>query len=274
MDINASIIDQRVRGIATSHASVLEGDEDKRRSAAFVLLCIKTVLDFDDDEALECLTDGGQDAGIDGIHVGDVQDGELTVTLFQGKYKRDLEGQAGYPANAIQKVISTVTALFDPDRPIMLHQKLEVQVEDARSRVRDGHIPTVRVILCNNGKVWGPDGQQLIDNFASAQVSWEHVNHERLVQLLKKRAPVNDTLQLKGRAVVEDFNYRRVLIGKVPVEEIRALFDRHGDLLLERNIRRYLGLHENRVNVGIRNTLLTSGKRPNFYFYNNGITVE
>jgi hypothetical protein len=273
MDINASIIDQRVRGLAEAHAAVLEGDEDKRRSAAFVLLCIKTVLDFDDDDAFECLTDGGQDAGIDGIHVGDVQDGEFTVTLFQGKYKRDLEGQSAYPANAIQKVISTVTALFDPDRPITLHKKLEAQVEDARSRVRDGHIPTVRVILCNNGKKWGPDGQEFIDNFASTQVSWEHVNHERLVQLLKKRAPVNDTLQFRGRAVVEDFNYRRVLIGKVPVEEIKALFDRHGDLLLERNIRRYLGLHESRVNVGIRTTLLTASKRPNFYFYNNGITV-
>lgn len=273
MDINASIIDQRVRGIAETHAAVLVGDDDKRRSAAFVLLCIKTVLDFDDDDAWECLTDGGQDAGIDGIHVGDVQDGEFTVTLFQGKYKRDLEGAAAYPANAIQKVISTVTALFDPDRPITLHEKLEALVEDARSRVRDGHIPTVRVILCNNGKIWGSDGQEFIDSFGSAQVSWEHVNHERLVQMLKKRAPVNDTLQLKGRAVVEDFNYRRVLIGKVPVEEIKALFDRHGDLLLERNIRRYLGLHENRVNVGIRTTLLTSAKRANFYFYNNGITV-
>ncbi len=273
MDINASIIDQRVRGLAETQAAVLVGDDDKRRSAAFVLLCIKTVLDFDDDDALECLTDGGQDAGIDGIHVGDVQDGEFTVTLFQGKYKRDLEGAAAYPANAIQKVISTVTALFDPDRPITLHEKLEALVEDARSRVRDGHIPTVRVILCNNGKIWGSDGQEFIDSFGSAQVSWEHVNHERLVQMLKKRAPVNDTLQLKGRAVVEDFNYRRVLIGKVPVEEIKALFDRHGDLLLERNIRRYLGLHENRVNAGIRTTLLTSAKRTNFYFYNNGITV-
>lgn len=273
MDINASIIDQRVRGLAETHAAILQGDEDKRRSAAFVLLCIKTVLDLEDDDALECLTDGGQDAGIDGIHIGDVKDGEFVVTLFQGKYKRDLDGQAGYPANAIQKVISTVVALFDPDKPITLHQKLEAEVEDARSRVRDGHIPTVRTVLCNNGKKWGADGKELIDNFASTQVSWEHVNHERLVQLLKKRAPVNDTLQLKGRAVVEDFNYRRVLIGKVPVGEVRALFDRHGDLLLERNIRRYLGLHENRVNSGIQNTLLTPTKRPNFYFYNNGITV-
>ena len=73
------------------------------------------------------------------------------------------------------------------------------------------------MILCNNGKIWGSDGQDFIDSFGSAQVSWEHVNHERLVQMLKKRAPVNDTLQLKGRAVVEDFNYRRVLIGKAKV---------------------------------------------------------
>lgn len=53
MDINASIIDQRVRGIAETHAAVLVGD---------------------------------------------------------------------------------------PDRPITLHEKLEALVEDARSRVRDGHI--------------------------------------------------------------------------------------------------------------------------------------
>jgi hypothetical protein len=273
MDINASIIDQRVRGLMETQAARLEGDDDKRRSAAFVLLCIKTVLDFDDDEAFECLTDGGQDAGIDGIHVGDVQDGEFFVTLFQGKYKRDLDGHAGYPANAIQKVISAIGALFDPDKQISLRDKLEARVEDARSLVRDGHIPTVRVILCNNGRKWGADGDELINNLGAAQVSWEHVNHERLVQMLKKRAPVSDVLQLIGRAVVEDFNYRRVLIGKVQVQEIKALFDRHGDLLLERNIRRYLGLHENRVNLGIRSTLRTAGKRPNFYFYNNGITV-
>src|ERR1700678_1374558 len=113
MDINASIIDQRVRGLAEAHAARLDGDEDKRRSAAFVLLCIKTVLDLDDDEAFECLTDGGQDAGIDGIHVGDVEDGEFVVTLFQGKYKRDLEGQAAYPTNAVEKIVLSVRALFD-----------------------------------------------------------------------------------------------------------------------------------------------------------------
>jgi len=47
---------------------------------------------------------------------------------------------------------------------------------------------------------------------------------------------------------------------------------RHGDRLLEKNIRRYLGLQGNRVNEAIRTTL-ESGEQGNFYFYNNGITL-
>lgn len=46
----------------------------------------------------------------------------------------------------------------------------------------------------------------------------------------------------------------------------------HGDRLLERNIRRYLGLHGNRVNEGIRATL-QSGQPSNFYFFNSGLTL-
>lgn len=280
MDINASIIDQQVRGLATQHQSTLEGDEGKRHSAAFVLLCIKTKLDIDDTDALECLTDGGGDQDIDGIHVADVRDNEFVITLFQGKYKKDLDGRAGYPANSIKKLIGTVGAIFDPDKQISLHQgrpgtgDLKAIIEEVRSLVRDGNIPIVRVILCNNGQKWGKDGDELIQNSGlGSQVTWEHLNHERLVQMLQRRKSVTDELQLEGSGVVEQFNYRRVLIGKIPVTEIKSLFDRHGDLLLERNIRRYLGMHENRVNSAIRWTLIDQSRRPNFYFYNNGITI-
>ncbi len=49
--------------------------------------------------------------------------------------------------------------------------------------------------------------------------------------------------------------------------------DAHGDRLLERNIRRYLGLLGNRVNEGIRQTLQDPEERSNFFFYNNGVTL-
>jgi hypothetical protein len=51
------------------------------------------------------------------------------------------------------------------------------------------------------------------------------------------------------------------------------LFNKHGDLLLDRNVRRFLGLQGNRVNLGIQHTLNTEAERSNFYFYNNGITL-
>lgn len=64
----------------------------------------------------------------------------------------------------------------------------------------------------------------------------------------------------------------RVLVGRVAVQHIAELFERHGERLLQRNIRRYLGLHSSRVNLAIHDTLL-SGSADKFYFYNNGITV-
>jgi hypothetical protein len=67
-------------------------------------------------------------------------------------------------------------------------------------------------------------------------------------------------------------NFSRVCIGRIPVTEIATLMKTHGERLLERNIRRYLGLHGNRVNEGIRDTLQDSYP-ANFYFLNNGLTL-
>ena len=88
MSINVGIIDQRVRKLAEDLTSEFEerlnikNDEVKQRSTAFVFLSVKTVLDLPDEEALDCLTEGGNDFGIDALHVGDVEDGEFVVTLF------------------------------------------------------------------------------------------------------------------------------------------------------------------------------------------------
>lgn len=65
-----------------------------------------------------------------------------------------------------------------------------------------------------------------------------------------------------GKAIVEDFNFSRVFIGKVAVREIARIMDAHGDRLLERNVRGYLGLQGGQtVNLGIRNTLTSTAAR-------------
>ena len=156
---------------------------------------------------------------------------------------------------------------------IQFNQRLLAKVEEARSLIRDGYIPQVRALGCNNGIEWNASSQEAIDRSGFGdQVTWEHINHEHLIKILQASKPVKDTLQLSGKAVVEDMNFSRVLVGRISITEIAALIERHGERLLERNIRRYLGLQGNRVNEGIRDTL-NSDEKNNFYFYNNGITL-
>ncbi len=279
MNINASIVDQRIIGIIEDHADWLTvgNDINKKKSAAFVLLCMSTALEFTLEEAAELLTEGGNDAGVDGLHIGEVDDGEFIVTLFQGKYKvKDLSGTANFPENGVQKAVNTVQVLFDPYRKVALNKRIAPKIEEIRSLIRDAYIPIVRVILCNNGDIWSEQAGTWITEAKTdfgESVNFIHFNHNSIVKILQRSKQVDTTLILNGQAIVEDMNFMRVLVGRVSVQEIQRLFNDHGDNLLERNIRRYLGLHTNRVNSAIHETLCNHTTSDKFYFYNNGITV-
>jgi hypothetical protein len=280
MDINASIIDQRLSGVQdeireqASDELKINNDEIKLKSLAFVYLCVKTMLDLDADSAFDCLTEGGDDFGVDAMHLTEEIDGEFSVTLFQGKYKAKLDGESEFGENAINKLINSIRHIFDPAAELgTINDRLRTKVETARSMIRDGHIPRVRAIACNNGSKWNDKGQTAIELAGfGEQVSWEHVNHDVLINILQKIKPVDETLRLTGKAIIEDMDFSRVCIGRIQVSEIAALMKTHGEKLLQRNIRSYLGLHGNRVNEGIRTTL-QSDKPSDFYFFNNGLTL-
>ena len=275
MSLNASIIEQRVVKLVDDHRDTLgPGNDDQLRTKAFVWLATSTVLDLPLEEALPLVTDGGQDLAIDALHVGDIVDGEFAVTLLQCKYKRKPVGR--FPANDVGKVAQVVGVLFDPDLPPP-HARIEVKarVEEIRSLVREGNMPTVRVVLCNNGERWGEDAESIIANarLPNEQVVWQYVGPDELVGFMQRPREVNDDLRFVGEAIVEEFDFCRVLVGKVSVTELARLVATYGDRLLERNIRRYLGLRNNRVNQGIASTLRSPEKRSNFYFFNNGVTL-
>ena len=280
MNIEASIIDQRLSSIIgnirePAAEQLRISDPTKLKSLAFVYLCVKTVLDLDDEETFDCLTEGGGDFGVDAIHISEEYDGEFTVSLFQAKYKHtDFSGNSNFPESGINSLIRAIRLLFNPAAELQhINARLLAKVEEARSLIRDGFIPQVRSIACNNGLKWTSATDEIIAcaSFGD-QVTWEHFNHTSLVKILQASKSVTDSLRLNGKAIVEDMDYSRILVGRISVTEIAGLISRHGDRLLERNIRRYLGLQGNRVNEAIRLTLETP-ERSNFYFYNNGITL-
>jgi len=283
MNLNASIVDQRVgklmEDLRAPAADLLnlKGDEVRLRSLAFLFLCVKELLDLDTDDAIDCLTEGGGDFGVDALHVSEEVDGEFGVTIFQAKYKhgdKGLEANADFPATGVEALVQAVRHIFDPSSDLgAINDRLRTRVEEVRALIRDGYLPRVRVVACNNGQRWKADGDVAIERAAlGEQVVWEHVNHDTLIRLMQRTAKVDATLRLTGKAIVEDLEFSRVCIGRLPVSEIAELMSQHGDRLLERNIRRYLGLHGNRVNESIRATL-RSDSPADFYLFNNGITL-
>lgn len=274
MNIAKQIIDQRINKILDENADFSSNlDMERRRSKAFLLLGVAAYLDIDIAEAMQYITDGGNDGGFDAAYIVEGQDSQLNVVLFQSKYSRDLDHDSNFPANAIEKAVNTVKCVFDPQASIELNPKSKAKVDEICSLILDGQIPYVTFVMLNNGLGWKQDGQNYIDNAFKnqEQIRFEHFNHDGIIRYINRSSSIDTQLTLSGKSVQENYNYKRVIIGRVSVKEIYQLMENYGDNLLEKNIRRYLG--KNVVNDGITKTLLDADKRQNFFFFNNGVTM-
>ncbi len=271
MDIAKQIIDQRINKILEDNQEIFtDNDNERNRSKAFLLLGVAAYLDIDLMEAVQFLTDGGNDGGFDAAYIVEAQDSQLNVVLFQSKYSRKLDKDSNFPANAVEKAVNTIKCVFDPSTHIELNVQSRKKVEEIRSFILDGAIPYVTFVMLNNGLAWNQEGQNHINNaFAGqSQVRFEHFSHIDIMRYINREQIINTQISLSGKAIQENFNYKRVLLGRVSVMEVYKLMEEFGDSLLEKNIRRYLG--KNVVNDGITETLLDTDKRQNFFFFNNG----
>lgn len=274
MDIAKQIIDQRINKIVEDNPDFFAKDDlERRRSKAFLLLGVAAYLEIDISEAEQFITDGGNDGGFDAAYIVEAQDYQLNVVLFQSKYTRNLEKDSNFPANSVEKAVNTVRCVFDPAADIVLNPKSRKKVDEIRSFILDGQIPYVTFVMLNNGLPWNEEGQKFIDRGFQdqEQVRFVHFSHRDIIGYIKKTEPINTQFVLSGKGIQENYNYKRVILGRISVKEIYVLMEQYGDRLLEKNIRRYLG--KNVVNDGIVQSLLSEGKRQNFFFLNNGITM-
>ncbi len=273
INIAKQIIDQRVDAIMRENESFFAGDDlERRKSKTFLLLGVAAYLRMELVEAYSYITDGGADGGFDAAYLEEQREEQIHVVLFQSKYTRNLEKESVFPANAVEKAVNTVRMVFDPACRTELNEKSRRIVDEIQSLILDGYIPYVTFVMVNNGDKWGKDAQQIIDNAfgQQAQVRFEHFGFQDILGYIGRPDPIKTNLVMSGAAIQENFNYKRVILGKVNISEIKRLMEQYGDRLLEQNIRKYLG--RNAINESIAECL-RSDDRANFFFYNNGITM-
>lgn len=275
MNIAKQLVDNQIINLTNDYPEYFTdvNDEERKRSKAFLLIAVAAYLEIDISNATQYITDGGDDGGFDAAYIASGEESQLNVILFQTKYTRDLDKDSNFSANAIEKAVNTIKGVFDPQKQMRLNEGSRAVVTDIHSHLLDGYIPVVTFVCINNGLKWDSSAQNYIDNNfeGQKQVEFEYFNHEDIIKRSNKTKGISTSIQLKGKAIREDFNYKSVILGRTSVSEIFKLMKEHGDALLEKNIRKYLG--RNVVNEEIRKTLLQDDKRNNFFFFNNGITI-
>ncbi|MBQ8708303.1 MAG: AIPR family protein [Succinivibrionaceae bacterium] len=273
VNISKQIIDQKVIRIMNDNPDYFSNDdEERRKSKCFLLLGVSAYLDRDLSEAMSYITDGGNDGGFDAAFIEEAHDGQINVVLFQSKYTRDLNKDACFPSNAVEKAVNAVSTIFDPASRTLLNESSRRKADEIRSLILDGFIPYVTFVMLNNGEKWNDAAQLCIDNAFGdqEQVRFVHFGTQDILGYIRKKDPIDTSLNMAGLSIQENFNFKRVIIGKVRITEIVRMMEEYGDLLLEKNIRKYLG--KNEINDSIADCL-KSGHGANFFFYNNGITM-
>jgi hypothetical protein len=212
MTIEVQIVDQRVRKVAEDRREIfsellgIKNDPPKLHSAAFVFVVIKTLLDLDETEALDCMVEGSNDFNVDAIHVGAPFGPEFLVTLVQGKYKRRRDGASAFPERGVVGMLAALRSLFDPEKEVNGNIRLTERLIHIRQLLAQGYIPRVAIVLCNNGSRWTTLAQRRIEQDPSGKkVTWRHVGPDELIKLMRPAVQIDTTLQLSGFAIVESF---------------------------------------------------------------------
>ncbi|MGL9810088.1 AIPR family protein [Enterococcus sp. DIV0970a] len=271
-DLNKQIVDSQVKKFKNDFPEYFAGLDDERAlSKAFLMRGISAYLNIDIEEAFSYITDGGNDGGFDGAFIQEQPESILKVVLFQSKYTRNLEKDSSFPTNSIEKAVNTIKTVFAPSMDMMLNSLSQAVVDEIRSYLLEGYLPDITFVCLSNGSIWNDEGNRYIANAFSgnSNVEFDFFNHNDILKTSTNNKEINTHLNLSGKALSEEFNYKRVILGKVNVMEIYRLIEEFGDALLERNIRNYLG--KNNVNLAISDTLIN--QNSNFFFYNNGITL-
>jgi hypothetical protein len=275
MSLSKQIINRQLEEIVNEYFT--SNDNAKNYSSAYTVYTIHKLMDVSIPVAYESFTDGTNDLKIDGLYFDEPSDDVLDISLFQIKYSLDFSKDKGFKENDIIGIINTLRNMFGNLSRFEIAQSLETKLNEINSYISMGNIPSIKVYLVNNGKKWEPNGESQIEAFLDESImnreifEFIYINHNDLLAISTKDKKINCMLNFNGKFIDEELNFKRALIGTVPVKNIAEVMEQHHYAILKQNVRDFLGTKG--INQNIKDTLEDKEERKNFYFLNNGITI-
>jgi hypothetical protein len=261
---------------------LLEVGDITRRSQALIHLFLTHRFYAEQAQIRECFTDGGNDCGIDAVHI-DRRGDEPVIHLFQSKvFDSTKKARNPFPAACLDKVSRFMEILTDrkADLKKVVNEPLEQKVLEIRDAI-DKEFPIFKVWLLSNGM---PCLEQQIRPSLQAlerqAVKVEEFHLDEVVEfcLNNHSTRLNHVFYARDSGIIESGNSElRSVVGYISgLQLYKLLMDLRDSKKIDytvfnMNVRGFLGL-DNPVNREIFRSA-ASNDNANFASLNNGITI-
>ena len=242
-------------------------------SRALAAFTIEMLSGCQDSEAVAAVVDGSGDGGIDAIHYSE---SIHVLWVLQSKFHQDGTGEPGL-ADVAKFKMGLESLLQGHFEAFARNRTWAALIPRVASALNDRSL-VVRAVLCYSGaNLVSEDRRRMFEDLRSRFSITDDYFEVKFCNLTTihdwitsaNRRPGVAAVELKIRTPGWVTQPYETIYGMVALSELAALYSRHGDELVESNIRSYKG--NTQVNEQISRTV--RDQPEHFFYLNNGLTA-
>lgn len=257
--------------------------DELSRTKALAVIAASELFEIDYEAAVDCITDGGNDRGVDLFFIDD-RDGRKDIHLIQSKCADEFENaKKNFPGKEVDKIISFVNDLVTENNEALktANPLLKSKIADASAVLRESDATISVHFVSNTAPLIEHEMRRIESAFARyAAIQFKMHDLDALSDFfLEKRAP---NLVRELSAIDTNFFDRtdqniRGVVCTVAATDIVEMIKSNSDdgsveeEIFDQNVRVYLKKN-NKINRLIIESAL-SEQNHMFWYQNNGITM-
>lgn len=274
------ILTARLRKVQTELKELGIYDERNIQSAqetsfAFVVYTLQRFLgNYNIEEIIDNVTEGGQDNSIDILHIDNNSENEININVFQCKYKTEANLTSTIGENDVDLFLRKVkTIIIDKDiSNISTNPNLEQQLNMLWDISQNTELNNIHLnlFLVTNGANINEQEKNTLKKFQEENSIVKKIdilcNYDFMIG--KQDTPIDKIVIPIDKNYIQLNNGINTCIVSFSAFDIACLYEKTGDVILEKNVRKLI---KSKINQNIYNSLIDD---PGMFWYkNNGLSI-
>lgn len=247
----------------------------QKTSFAFVVYVLQRFLgNYNIEEIISNVTEGGQDNSIDILHIDNNSEDEININVFQCKYKTGANLTSTIGENEVDLFLRKVkTIIIDKDiSNISTNPNLKQQLNMLWDISKNTELNNIHLnlFLATNGANINEQEKNTLKTFQEENsiVKKIDVLCDYDFMIGKKDTPIDKIVIPIDKNYIQLNNGINTCIVSFSAFDIACLYEKTGDVILEKNVRKLI---KSKINQNIYNSLIDD---PGMFWYkNNGLSI-